>query len=83
MDVMDDTSGHWFMGALIAGLTGPFIEVSHSWGPRTSNHHGAWDSTALGLVLAVAWVTFVVTSVWLVDRLRARLGADRRIRHSR
>jgi hypothetical protein len=81
MDVMDDTSGHWFMGALVAGLTGPFVEIALL-GPSYDNHHGAWDSTALGLLLAVAWVTFVVATVWLVDRLRARLGSSP-VRHSR
>jgi hypothetical protein len=72
---MDDTSSHWFMGALVAGLTGPFVELALL-GPSFDEHHGAFDSTALGLVLAIAWVTFVVASLWLVDRLRVRLGSS-------
>jgi hypothetical protein len=75
MDAMDDTSSHWFMGALVAGLTGPFVELALL-GPSFDEHHGAFDSTALGLVLAIAWVTFVVASLWLVDRLRVRLGSS-------
>ncbi len=77
---MDDTSSHWFVGALVAGLTGPFVEFALL-GPSYDHHHGAVDSTALGLVLAVAWVTLVVATVWLVDRLRVRLGSSP-VRHS-
>jgi hypothetical protein len=78
---MENASGHWFVGALVAGLTGPFVEAMLV-GPGFDAHHGAFESTALGVVLAVSWVLLVVSTVWSVGRVRAHLGSTL-VRNSR
>jgi hypothetical protein len=71
---MEHASGHWFMGALVAGLTGPFVEAMLV-GPGFDAHHSAFASTALGVVLAVSWVLLMVSAVWSLGRVRAHLGS--------
>ena len=71
---MENASGHWLVGALVAGLTGPFVEAMLV-GPGFDAHHSAFESTAIGAVLAVSWVLLVVSAVWSVGRLRAHLGS--------
>jgi uncharacterized membrane protein YccC len=71
---MENSTGHWFLGSLVAGLTGPFVEILLV-GPGYDHHHSAFDSTALGVVLAVVWVLLVISAVWSIGRLRARIGS--------